>query len=160
MTTPWPYGGLLMGDPHIEAVHAAIGLLFLLIGLSVTALALGVQTVWAGRGLWRGLVAAMILLTVADVSVLAKWNALRQWANTAVAGRRWQQAVIEPAASACHVLLLWAAMSLCIGVLVAAICALRDWLQDILVPCAAVAALVGQTTARSRTRPNKDKDIR
>lgn len=160
MTTPWPYGGLLMGDPHIEAVHAAILLLFLLIGLSATALALAVQTVLEGRGLWRGLVAAMILLTVADVSVLAKWNALRQWADSAVAGRRWQQAVIEPAASVCHVLLLWAAMSLCIWVLVAAIYAVRDWLQDILVPSPAVTALIGQATAKYRTRTNEDKDIR
>lgn len=161
MGTSGHYGGLLMGDPRTEAVQAAIWLLLLLIVLSGTVLALAVKTVLQGRGVWRELVTVMTLLAIADVGVLAKWNALRQWADTATSGRPTRLWVLEPLAGACHTLLLCAAIGLSIWVLAAAAVALRDRLQDILVPSAAVAALVGRVTVESVKRNSiEDKDIR
>lgn len=160
MGTSGHYGGLLMGDPRIEAVQAAIWLLLLLIVLSGTVLALAVKTVLQGRGVWRDLVTMMTLLAVADVGVLAEWNALQQWADTAMSGLPGRLSVLEPLAGACHTLLLCAAICLSIWVLAAVAVALRDRLQDILVPSAAVAALMGRVAIASGKRsPNEDKDI-
>lgn len=161
MGTSGHYGGLLMGDPHIEAVQAAQWLLFLLIGLSVGVLALAVERVLEGRGVWRQLVTVMALLAVADACVLVNWNALRQWANAGTADRARRFSLFEPLSGAGHALLLCAAICLSIGVLTAASFALRDRLQEILAPNAAVAALVGRASITSvKTNTNEDKDIR